>query len=198
MTLKGSKPGPVLKRPPHDIITEGVAVGVLLSNRPARAWIDRADFERIVKTHGNRGWLWVEAARYVKLRTYEGADVPIARLVVGDAGHFIRYADGDRLNLRRKNLSTEEPVRPGAGVKREKPKEGLVATPRAPRVPKAAASRPVVTPRAKTSPPRLSAFLRASESRLEVSPQPSPPTMMLPKRTTPVVATVKRPVKPVA
>lgn len=64
----GPKPGTVQKRPRHDIITKGDAVGVLLSNRPARVWVDQTDFVRIVKANGNRTWAWVEAAQYVKLK----------------------------------------------------------------------------------------------------------------------------------
>lgn len=192
MARMGPKPGTVYKLPPHDIITEGIAVGVLLSNRPARVWIDRTDFDRIVKAHGNRSWSWIEATRYVSLKVDQKRSVPIARLVVGSGDRFIRYADGDRLNLRRENLSTEKPARPSASVKREKLKGGLAHTPRTPKAPKVAASRTVVTPRMKTpSEPRIP-FLRAMEGRPKVPPPPSAATVMLSKRSTQIVSTVKR------
>jgi hypothetical protein len=192
MTRMGPKPGTVYKRPPHDIITERGAVGVLLSNRPARVWVDQAHFDRIVKAHGNRAWAWIEASRYVKLNVGHIASVSVARLVVGEGGYFVRYHDGDRLNLRRANLSTEEPVRPSASVKREKPKEGLVYTPRTPKAPKAAASRSVVTPRMKTPSEPRTPFLQAMECRPKVPPPPSAATVMLSKRSTQIVSTVKR------
>lgn len=206
---------------------------MLLSDRPARVWVDQADFDSIVKAHGNRSWSWVEADRYVNLRPDQKRSVPIARLVVGNGDRFIRYADGDRLNLRRENLSTEKPVRPGPRVKRKTPREGLVRQPRTPKVLKAAASRSTRAPRAKTPPVSLSAFFRAREScpeisaspppsivappkvapsrpvpapRTEAPPVPSipapapstPPTALFVKRKPPVVATVKRPGKPLA
>lgn len=123
MGLRGPQPGTVQKRPPHDTIMDGKgAVGVLLSNRPWRVWIDLADFTGIVEKHGNRSWSWIEAARYVRIRPDGRTGVPLARLVVGEGGRFIRFKDGDRLNLRRANLKVEEAVRPGGRVKQATPK----------------------------------------------------------------------------
>lgn len=126
MARRGPKPGTIIPRPPHDIITQGGAVGVLLSNRPWRAWTDLVDFSRIVKEHGNRSWSWIEAAQYVRIRPDGRTGVPLARLIVGEGGRFIRFKDGDRLNLRRANLKVEEAVRPGGRVKRETPKSDEV------------------------------------------------------------------------
>lgn len=169
------------RKGPHDIITEGGAVGVLLSNRAARVWVDQADFARIVSEHGNRTWAWVEAARYVKLKIDQKVSVSVARLVVGEAGRFIRYADGDRLNLRRENLTTEEPVQPGPRKKRE---QGLGRAPTAPKVPKAAPSRSFRGLRPQNP---LAAPVQA--------PTPSPPVptrLRIVKRSPHVVGTVKR------
>lgn len=135
MARMGPKPGTVQKRPPHDTVTEGGAVGVLLSNRPARVWVDQADFIRIVKAHGNRTWAWVEAAQYVKLKVDQTVSVSVARLVVGEGGRFIRYADGDRLNLRRANLNAQDAMMPverakraatATRIKRRPPKVGRI------------------------------------------------------------------------
>lgn len=195
MARMGPKPGTVQKRPPHDIITEGGAVGVLLSNRPARVWIDRADFDRIVKAHGNRAWAWIEAARYVKLNVGHMASVSVARLVVGNGDRFIRYADGDHLNLRRENLSTEKPVRPGARVKRETPKQGSS------RASSAKVRPPGRSPserqsEASSAPPV--SFLQIQKRRTEAIGPPSLVKVMLPKQSTAVIGTVKRTVKPQA
>ena len=128
MGLRGPKPGTVQKRAPHDTITDGKgAVGVLLSNRPWRCWVDQVTFDRIVEKHGHRSWSWIEAAQYVRIRPDGRTGVPLARLIVGEGGRFIRFKDGDRLNLRRTNLKVEEPVRPGGRVKQATPKpEGPV------------------------------------------------------------------------
>ncbi|MFY9294994.1 MAG: hypothetical protein WAP03_30575 [Methylorubrum rhodinum] len=108
MGKPGPKPGSTLILKRHDTITEGDAIGVLLSNRPDRVWLDRADYERIVAAYGHRAWTWVKAARYVRIRPAPTENVPAARLVLeSDGTGFIHFADGDRLNLRRKNLSVQ-------------------------------------------------------------------------------------------
>lgn len=94
--------------PPHDTITEGDTIGVLLSNRPDRVWLDRADYDRIVAMHQHRAWTWVKALRYVRVRPAKGKDVPVARLVLeSDGTGFVHFADSDRLNLRRRSLSVQ-------------------------------------------------------------------------------------------
>lgn len=137
MARKGPQPGTVQNRKPHDTITEGNAVGVLLSNRPSRVWVHREDFTRIVQAHGNRTWAWVEAKQYVKLKVDQVVSVPVARLVVGGGGRFIRYADGDRLNLRRENLSTQD-----AMIRVERVKRKAIASAR----PRALPAKPLATP----------------------------------------------------
>ena len=192
MTRMGPKPGTVYNLPPHDIITEGGAVGVLLSNRPGRVWIDRADFDRIVKAHGNRSWSWIEATRYVSLKVDQKRSVSIARLVVGNDDRFIRYADGDRLNLRRENLSTEKPVRPGARVKRGTPKQG------ASRASSAKVRPPGRSPSERqsttSSAPSVS-ILQIQKCRTEAMGPHLPAKVAPPKRSTQVIGTFKRPSK---
>lgn len=115
----GPKPGASRAFRPHDTITEGAAIGVLLSNRTERVWLDRADYDRIVAAYGTRGWVWVSTARYVRLRPSPCEDVPVARLVLeSDGSGFVRYSDGDRLNLRRENLSIQAQRERGCVLKR--------------------------------------------------------------------------------
>lgn len=108
MAKPGPKPGSALTLKAHNTITEGDTIGVLLSNRPDRVWLDRADYERIVAAHGHRAWTWVKDARYVRVRPAPTENVPVARLVLeSDGSGFVHFTDGDRLNLRRKNLSVQ-------------------------------------------------------------------------------------------
>lgn len=119
MDKPGRKPGSSQALPPHDTITEGDAIGVLLSNRPARVWLDRADYDRIVAAYGTRAWAWVEATRYVRLRPSRTEDVPVARLVLeNDGSGYVHFEDGDRLNLRRKNVSIQRHREQGRVVRR--------------------------------------------------------------------------------
>lgn len=105
-------------------MTEGDAIGVLLSNRPARVWLDRADYDRIVAAYGTRAWAWVEPTRYVRIRPSRSENVPVARLVLeSDGSGFVHFEDGDRLNLRRKNLSIQRHREQGRVVRR--PAKGL-------------------------------------------------------------------------
>lgn len=124
MGKPGRKPGSSQALPPHDTITEGGAIGVLLSNRPARVWLDRADYDRIVAAYGTRAWAWVEATRYVRIRPSRTEDVPVARLVLENEGRgYVHFGDGDRLNLRRRNLSIQRHREQGRVVRR--PAKGL-------------------------------------------------------------------------
>lgn len=123
-----SKPGPqpestrTLK--PHDTINDGDAIGVLLSNRPDRVWLDRDDYDRILAAHGHRAWTWVKASRYVRVRPSKTENVPVARLVLeSDGTGFVHFTDGDRLNLRRKNLSVQ-PHREQYRVLKARPPSG--------------------------------------------------------------------------
>lgn len=151
MDKPGRKPGSSQALPPHDTITEGEAIGVLLSNRPARVWLDRADYDRIVATYGTRAWAWVEATRYVRIRPSRAEDVPVARLVLESEGSgYVHFGDGDRLNLRRKNVSIQSyreqgrvmKVRP-TGNWGTRPKEAVKAPLRQPRlIPRAPAPLP--------------------------------------------------------
>lgn len=115
----GPKPGSSRSLPPHDTITEGATIGVLLSNRPDRVWLDRADYARLITAYGTRAWVWVNTARYVRVRPSASEDVPVARAVLeSDGGGFVHYADGDRLNLRRENLSIQPQRERGRILKR--------------------------------------------------------------------------------
>ena len=124
MGKPGRKPGSSQALPPHDTVIEGGAIGVLLSNRPARVWLDRADYDRIVAAYGTRAWAWVEATRYVRIRPSRTEDVPVARLVLESEGSgYVHFGDGDRLNLRRRNLSIQRRKEQGRLVRR--PVKGL-------------------------------------------------------------------------
>lgn len=182
---RGLKPGTTLNLRPHDIITEGGAVGVLLSNRPTRVWVDQADFDSIVKTYGNRVWAWIELGRFVKLYTGPGSYVSVARLVVGPGGYFIRYADGDRLNLRRANLSTEEAARSCKKPRQKTLKQGLAHAARVRKALKAAPPQPVFAPQEKTVP-------AVEMPTASVPSSPLPANALFAKQSLPVVATVKR------
>ena len=177
MGLRGPKPGTIIPRPPHDIITQGGAVGVLLSNRPARVWVDLVDFTGIVEKYGNRSWSWIEAAQYVRLRPDGRTGMPLARLIVGEKGRFIRFKDGDRLNLRRANLRVEEAVRPGGRVKREIPTPDLVVK-REPR-----RQRGLPSPQANLRPPKAPVQAPARSPHRKV---------VTPKQAVQAVVTVKR------
>src|SRR4051795_8100199 len=107
MARFGPKPGWTKPLPPHDIIeAPDGAIGVMLSNRPERVWLDRADYDRIVARFRTRKWAWIEATSYVRLRASPTKDFPVARLVLdSDAKGRVWFADADRLNMRRSNLS---------------------------------------------------------------------------------------------
>ena len=113
MAKRGPKPWSTYTLKPHDTITEGGAIGVLVSkNPPKRAWVDCEVYDRIVALHGTRAWMWCETTRrYVRLRTSTGKEVVLARLVLEntDKGR-LKFADGDLMNHRRTNLSLTPPV----------------------------------------------------------------------------------------
>jgi hypothetical protein len=85
-------------------------VGVPLSNRPGRlAWLYETDYAAIVADFGSTPWFLNDNGggnSYVRLwsRDRQGP-LTVARLVVSDPeARSIRYRDGDRLNLRSRNL----------------------------------------------------------------------------------------------
>lgn len=126
MGKPGRKPGYSQALPSHDTITEGDAIGVLLSNRPARVWLDRVDYDRIVAAYGTRAWAWVEATRYVRIRPSRTENLPVARLVLeSDGNGYVHFGDGDRLNLRRRNLSIQRHKEQGRAARR--PLKGLLS-----------------------------------------------------------------------
>ncbi|GBU19878.1 MULTISPECIES: hypothetical protein [Methylobacterium] len=85
-------------------------VGVPLTNRPgAHAWLYETDHAAIVAEYGHRAWFVNDNGKgqlYVRLRGLGRRRlVMVARLVVADPlVRLIRYRDGDRLNLRSRNL----------------------------------------------------------------------------------------------
>lgn len=93
---------------PHDTLTEGDAIGVLMSNHPERVWLYRDDYDRIVRQHGQRSWTWYATGRVARLVLPGGKMPSIARLVLeNDGSGFVHYCDDDRLNLRRDRLSVK-------------------------------------------------------------------------------------------
>lgn len=90
---------------PHDTVTEGDAVGVLLANRPDRVWVDQIDYQRIVGEFGTKQWGWEDQGQRVYVRGHIKTNLSVPRLVLqADGQGFVQYRDGDRLNLRRANL----------------------------------------------------------------------------------------------
>lgn len=97
----------------HDTITEGDVIGVRLSNRDGRAWVDLVDYQRIVATHGAIRWFWHDKLGSVVLRDRPRHCISVARLILGEeAKGFVQYGGQDRLNLRRVNLSVDATKRP--------------------------------------------------------------------------------------
>lgn len=92
-----------------------LVVGVPLSNRPGRhVWLYEADYETITNDHGNASWFLNDNGKghlYVRMKSRDrGNNVMVARLVVSDPkAQVIRYRDGDRLNLRSRNLDVRKP-----------------------------------------------------------------------------------------
>ena len=89
-------------------------VGVPLTNRPgAHAWLYETDHAGIVAEYGNTPWFVNDNGYgnlYVRL---QGSDrrnlMMVSRLVVADPlARLIRYRDGDRLNLRSRNLDVRK------------------------------------------------------------------------------------------
>jgi hypothetical protein len=112
--------------PPHDIITEtrqGREVfGLKLSNAPVRCWIDRADYEAVIREVGTAPWWigWNDRGRpYVRVKDKRTRrPVHIARLIVGSPERsFVRYANGNTFDLTSRNL---EVTGGGGGVPKRK------------------------------------------------------------------------------
>ncbi|MFG7490038.1 hypothetical protein [Methylorubrum rhodesianum] len=86
-------------------------VGVLLTNRPATAWLYLEDFTRVLKAYPHSPWSLTtneQGRPYVRVRgTGKGSpSVYVARLIAGAYDRTsVQFRDGDGLNLRRTNLS---------------------------------------------------------------------------------------------
>jgi hypothetical protein len=101
----------------HSRDDDGCAVvGVPISNRPQlTAWLYAADYERITTDHAAASWLVNDngdGRLYVRLKDRERRNnVMVSRLVLHDPTiSIIRYRDGDRLNLRSRNLDAVRPA----------------------------------------------------------------------------------------
>ena len=101
----------------HSRDDDGCAVvGVPISNRPhLTAWLYAADYERITSAHAAASWLLNDngdGRLYVRLKDRERRNnVMVSRLVLDDPTiSIIRYRDGDRLNLRSRNLDAVRPA----------------------------------------------------------------------------------------
>ncbi len=102
--------------------TGRVSVGVLLSNRPRRAWVFADDYERIIAQVGETPWFMNDngsGLEYVRLGNPARGNLHmVARLVTGEKPRkVIKYWDGDRCNLRGTNLMV---AKGHGGVKRPK------------------------------------------------------------------------------
>jgi len=87
-------------------------VGVKLSNRPDRCWLYQRDYDAIVAEFGQCSWFMNsngQGSDYVRLKDRTiGNNRNVARLVFGSPFRtHIRYRDGDRLNLRSRNLEMQ-------------------------------------------------------------------------------------------
>ena len=178
----------------HDTIIEGDTVGVLMSNCPVRAWVERADYERIVAAYGTTRWHWNGRRGSVSILLLNPRRlINVARLVAGgEAKGFVQYGDDNRLNLRRANLSVDAAKRPRrdglSKVRAEKAAEverGR-AERRALRAEKAAASA--------AAPPVRKRVSKAPTVRPFVPP---PPLAIRPQVAPPVVRVAPRVVKAV-
>ena len=104
----------------HDLIyrrdPDGTpVVGVKLTNRPVRAWVNRADFDAVVRAIGVTPWFSHRTGKgreYVRVSPApKCGPVTVARLIVGvERGRWVCLKDRDHLNLRATNLD----VRPSA------------------------------------------------------------------------------------
>ena len=92
------------------------AVGVPISNRPGTyAWLYAADYDVILNDYGTTPWFVNDNGKgrlYVRLVSSDRrANVMVSRVVVNDPNvTVIRYRDGDRLNLRSRNLDAVRPA----------------------------------------------------------------------------------------
>lgn len=110
----------------HSRDDDGCAVvGVPISNRPhLTAWLYATDYERITSAHAAASWLVNDngdGRLYVRLKDRERRNnVMVSRLVLDDPTiSIIRYRDGDRLNLRSRNLDAVKPNR--GSIERSRP-----------------------------------------------------------------------------
>lgn len=101
----------------HSRDDDGCAVvGVPISNRPhLTAWLYAADYERITTEFGAASWFVNDngdGRLYVRLKSTDRRNnVMASRLVLDDPTiSIIRYRDGDRLNLRSRNLDAVRPA----------------------------------------------------------------------------------------
>lgn len=94
-------------------------VRVELTNRPGQfALIDRADFEQWTAEGRSTRWLLNGAGGYEYVRVHDpewaGGLVSVARLLLrAKDGRIVKYANGDRLDLRRSNLWMTDGYAPG-------------------------------------------------------------------------------------
>lgn len=106
----------------HSRDDDGCAVvGVPISNRPGtHAWLYATDYAVILNDHGPTPWFVNDNGSgrlYVRLyMRLEGTNRPnnvmVSRLVLSDFdAPVIRYRDGDRLNLRSRNLDAAKLTR---------------------------------------------------------------------------------------
>lgn len=91
-------------------------VGVPISNHPGTyAWLYAADYDVILNDYGTTPWFVNDNGKgrlYVRLVSSDRrANVMVSRVVVNDPDvTMIRYRDGDRLNLRSRNLDAVRPA----------------------------------------------------------------------------------------
>jgi hypothetical protein len=82
-------------------------IGVMISNTPRVAWLDEADYLKIVATYGISSWFLNATGNgkaYVRFRN-GGNNRTVARVILnGPMGAQVRLLDGDPYNLRRSNL----------------------------------------------------------------------------------------------
>lgn len=84
-------------------------VGVSVAQGTRTVWLDAADYDAVVREVGEASWFLGHNERgtaYVRVRNPDtGLKEAVARIITGRVRcTSVGYADGDRLNLRRKNL----------------------------------------------------------------------------------------------
>lgn len=114
MTTTNDNLKPAKRQPVRTTDTDGAAIVRVPLATGETAVVDAADFDRLMQ-HGITGnwtlnWNWSRHGAYVRCahRNASGNLFTVVRLIMeAPAGTWVRYHDGNHLNLRRSNLYLE-------------------------------------------------------------------------------------------